>query len=90
VRYVPLGVMEADGKRWPSMMIAVVNYTIFTNASFTTGYFLPESLPWWFMARQLLVDYLLAFGIATAVHFIVFPTTSRTAFLVDWNGLLLI
>lgn len=74
--------MGADEKRWPSMTIAVVNYTIFTNACFTTRYFLPETLPLLFMPRQLLVDYLLAIAIATAVHFIILPTTSNTTFLV--------
>jgi hypothetical protein len=78
----PLMIVGADGKRWPSMMIAVVNYAIFSNVCFTTGYFLPETLPLWFLPRQLLVNYLLAIAIATAVHFIVLPTTSRTVFLV--------
>jgi hypothetical protein len=64
------------------MMNAVVNYTIFSNVCFTTAYFLPESMPLWFLPRLLLVDYLLAIGIATGVHFMVLPTTSRTVFLV--------
>lgn len=64
------------------MMIAVVNYAIFSNVCFTTAYFLPESLPLWFFPRQLLVNYLFAIAIAAAVHFIVLPTTSRSVFLV--------
>jgi hypothetical protein len=67
----PLVVVGADGQRWPSMMIAVVNYAIFSNVCFTTGYFLPETLPLWFLPRQLLVNFLWAIAIATAVHFIV-------------------
>jgi len=72
------------------MMISVVNYTIFSNVCFTTAYFFPDSMPLWFLPRILLVDYLLAIGIATGVHFIVLPTTSRTVFLVYSSGLSLI
>jgi len=63
-------------------MIAVVNYAIFSNVCFTTGYFLPETLPLWFLPRQLLVNYLWAIAIAAGVHFLVLPVTSRTLFLV--------
>ena len=65
------------------MTIEAVNFAVFLNVCFTTGYFLPESLPLWFLPRQLLVDYLLAIAIATAVHFLVLPVTSRTTFLVN-------
>jgi hypothetical protein len=38
---------------------------------FTTAYLLPDTLPVYFLPKQVLIDYLWAFGIGTGVHFVI-------------------
>ena len=64
-------------------MLSVVMYSIQTNVSFTLGYLLPGVLPVYYFPKRLLVDFLIAFGLAFGVNVLIIPVTSRTIFLVD-------
>ena len=46
-------------------MVAIINYAIFTNACFTSGYFLPDNLPIYYLPKQFMVNYLIAHGDST-------------------------
>ena len=63
-------------------MLSVVMFAIITNVGFTMGYFLPDVLPVWYLPKELLVDFLVAFGLALGVNVVFFPVTSRTIFMV--------
>lgn len=63
-------------------MLSVVMYAIITNVSFTMGYFLPDSLPVWYLPKALLVDFLVSYALALGVNVLFFPVTSRTVFMV--------
>jgi hypothetical protein len=64
-------------------MLSVVMYSILSNVCFTLGYILPEVLPVYYLPKELLLDYLVAFGLAFGVNLFVIPVTSRTLFLVQ-------
>lgn len=57
-------------------------YSIQSNVSFTLGYLLPNTLPIYYLPKRLLIDFLLAFGLAFGVNLVIVPVTSRTVFLV--------
>jgi hypothetical protein len=59
-----------------------LTYSILSNISFTSGYLLPEALPVYYLPKELLIEYLLAFGLAFGANLFVLPVTSRQIFLV--------
>ena len=63
-------------------MLSVVMYSIQTNVCFTLGFILPESLPVYYLPKRLLINFLLAFGLALGVNLVIIPVNSRTVFLV--------
>jgi hypothetical protein len=64
-------------------MLSVVMYSIQTNVSFTLGYLLPDALPVYYLPKRLLINFLIAFGLAFGVNILIIPVTSRTIFFVD-------
>jgi len=82
LRAVFTSLVTADEQRYPSLMLSVVMYSILSNVSFTSGYLLPEALPVYYLPKELLIEYLLAFGLAFGVNLLVLPVTSRQIFLV--------
>jgi hypothetical protein len=64
-------------------MVAIVNYAIYCNVCFTSGYFQVEQLPVYFLPKDIFVQYFLAFALAAGVNFLVLPRTSRMVFLVS-------
>jgi len=64
------------------MMLSVVMYSILSNVCFTLGYLLPDVLPVYYLPKELLIEYLVAFALAFGVNLLVIPVTSRTIFLV--------
>jgi hypothetical protein len=64
-------------------MLSVVMYSILTNVSFTLGYLLPDALPVYYLPKRLLINFLIAFGLAFGVNILILPVTSRTVFLVE-------
>jgi hypothetical protein len=58
-------------------------YSIQSNVSFTLGYVLPDVLPVYYLPKRLLINFLLAFGLALGVNLVIVPVTSRTVFLVS-------
>jgi hypothetical protein len=63
-------------------MLSVVMYSIQTNISFVIGYLLPDVLPVYYIPKRLLINFLIAFGLAFGVNILIIPVTSRTVFLV--------
>ena len=57
-------------------------YEILTNVSLTLGYTFPDFVPVYYLPKQLLKDFLLAFALCLAVNVLIIPVTSRTIFLV--------
>ena len=73
-------------QQYPALTISVVMWSILTNVSFTLGYILPDALPIYYLPKRLLINYLIAFGLATGVNFVVLPITSRAMFFVIPNS----
>jgi len=59
-------------------------YSIQTNVCFTLGFILPEALPIYYLPKRLLINFLLAFGLALGVNLVIIPVNSRTIFLVPF------
>jgi len=57
-------------------------YSIQTNVCFTLGFILPETLPVYYLPKRLLINFLLAFGLALGVNLVIIPVNSRKIFLV--------
>jgi hypothetical protein len=62
----------------PALQFPAIMYSIFTNVAFTYGPLFPTFEVGEALVKELLTGFLTAFGIATAVHLVVFPVTSRT------------
>lgn len=58
-------------------------YNIQTNVCFTLGFILPDALPVYYLPKRLLINFLLAFGLALGVNLIIIPVNSRSIFLVS-------
>ena len=72
------------------LISSVVLYSIQTNIGFTLGYILPDSLPIYYLPKRLLINFLIAFALATGVNFFMPPwVNSRTVFLVHQLAILL-
>src|SRR5579862_9594025 len=63
-------------------MLSVVMYGILSNVCFTMGFVLPEQLPVYYLPKELLRDFLVAFALALGVNIFFLPLTSRTIFFV--------
>lgn len=64
-------------------MMSVVMYAIVSNVGFTLGYLIPEPLPVWYLPKELLVNFLVAFALSLGVNILIIPVTSRTIFFVS-------
>jgi hypothetical protein len=64
------------------MMMSVVMYAILSNVGLTLGYLIPEPLPVYYLPKELLVNFLVAFALSLGVNIFVIPVTSRTVFFV--------
>jgi len=64
-------------------MMSVIMYSIHTNVCFTLGFILPDSLPVYYLPKRLLINFLLALGLALGVNLVIIPVNSRTIFLVS-------
>jgi hypothetical protein len=65
------------------MMFSVVMYAIISNVGFTLGYLIPDPLPVYYLPKELLVNFLVAFALSLGVNILVIPVTSRTVFFVS-------
>jgi len=83
--YIPRFALFKE-QRHPALTISVVMWSILTNVSFTLGYILPDAVPIYYLPKRLLINYLIAFGLATGVNFVVLPVTSRKIFFVLPNS----
>lgn len=62
----------------PALQFPVIMYSIFTNVSFTYGPLLQTIEQGEALVRQLLISFLSAFAISTAVSLFIIPISSRT------------
>ena len=81
--------INAFRARRPDLMVPIINYAIFTNAALTTAYTQPLTTPIWTLPKQLLIDYLIAIGLAFGVNVLIFPLTSRAVFFNSYSAYLL-
>jgi hypothetical protein len=65
------------------MMFSVVMYTIVSNVGLTLGYLIPDPLPVYYLPKELLVNFLVAFALSLGVNILIIPVTSRTVFFVS-------
>lgn len=74
--------------RFPALQIPVIMYAIFTNISFTFGHLFTSIEQGEALIKQILTAFLTAFGLSTGVNLLVFPVTSRTVVLKEFEGYL--
>ena len=64
------------------LMPSVLMYGILSNISFTMGFVLPDPLPVYYLPKELLKLFLVAFALSFGVNVFILPVTSRKIFLV--------
>ncbi|RDL39937.1 Uncharacterized protein BP5553_04277 [Venustampulla echinocandica] len=74
--------------KFPALQIPVIMYSIFTNISFTYGPNFASMKQGEVLIKQILIAFLTAFALSTGVNLFVFPFTSRTVVLKEFEGYL--
>ena len=69
--------VNALREKMPALQFPVIMYSIFTNISFTYGPIFQTMKQGEALIKQLLIGFLTAFGISTAVHLLIIPISSR-------------
>lgn len=72
----------------PALQFPAIMYSIFTNVAFTYGPLFSTIAAGENIVRELLLGFLTAFGIATAVHLFIIPMSSRTVVFKEQVGYL--
>lgn len=79
-------VINAARASRPQLQFAVIIYSIFTIVLLTYGVTFPSISVATAFVKSLLQTFLTGMGLATAVHFVVFPLSSRTVVMKEWTG----